>query len=359
MKRFPVLLSLVLIATLLLAACGDADMTDTPATPGAGVVTETAMVPETGSDVEMTPTLAVDATEVVTDPTPVAGATEQATPVAGDDMNQCRAYQLDDYLDYEVANADGEEIGEVDGVVIFRDATITGAEGAPDFSNFQAGQYGNPQVAYFVVDFNDDAGFGDGETLMPFGAFNPLNNETPFEDCRMMFASAYEMTDFPVWDWDDRPDFTVDNWDEEWVSFWGNLGVTVPRAAAGGQGLGNPVVFDDDFDDINVLNLEGEDLGEIEDFIIVPSTGELSYAILAAGGFLGLGERLIPIPMNRVVWGEFGDDQNDMGVMYINHPDDGWENAPVIENLDNFDFSIDTWSDEYDAYWEGLNVTTP
>lgn len=363
MKRFPVLLSLLLIATLALAACGDADMNDTQATPGAGVITETAIVPETGAELEPTPTLVatevVVATDAVVDPTPGVGASDQVTPVADDDLSQCRPNLMTSYLDYEVAGADGETIGEVDGVVVYRDIAVDGASGAPDFSAFQAGQYANPQIAYFVVDFDDAAGFGDGETLIPFGAFTALSDETPLDDCRLTFANSYELADFPVWDWDNQPDLNNENWDDEWAGFWSNLGVTVPSAAASGQQIGNPVVFRDNFDDINVLNLNDEDLGEIEDFIIVPSTGEMQYAVLATGGFLGLGEKLVPIPLSRVIWGDFDDDQNDLGEIYINHPDDGWENAPVIEDLDNFDFTVDTWSEEFDAYWEGLNVTTP
>lgn len=360
MKRLPLLFSLLLIASFALAACGGADTNDTAATPGAGLMTETAIVPGTGAGIDATPTLVatepVLATEAV-DPTPVVGATDQVTPVAGDTTSQCHPYLLKNYTDFDVANANGDVIGEVDGLIVYRDASITGGNTAPDFSNFQAAQYGNPQIAYFIVDFDDAAGFGDGETLVPFGAFKTLSNETAFEDCRLVFASAYDASNYPVWNSDDRPDFTVDNWDEEWVSFWSNLGVTVPRAAASGQQLGNPVVFDNNFRDINVLNLQGEDLGEVEDFIIAPSTGELQYAVLATGGFLGLGEKLIPIPMNQVIWGNFDDNQNDLGEMYINHPDDGWENAPVIDNLRNFDFSVNTWADEYNAYWSSVNAT--
>lgn len=362
MKRLPVLLSFLLIATLALAACGDADM-NTTATPGVGGLVETPIVPETGAEVDATPTLvateAVMATDAVVEPTPVMGATDQVTPVAGDTTAQCLPHQLTSYLDYEVAGADGEVIGEVDGIVVYRDAAMADASGAPDFSMFQAGQYANPHIAYFVVDFDDAAGFGDSETIIPFGAFTALTDETMLEDCRLTFANSYELSDFPVWDWDNRPDFNDENWDNEWVGFWSNLGVTVPGASASGQQLGNPVVFRDNFDDINVLNLNDEDLGEIEEFILAPATGELQYAVLATGGFLGIGEKLVPIPMNQVIWGNFDDDQADLGEIYINHPDDNWENAPVIDDLDNVDFTVDTWADEFDAYWEGLNVTTP
>lgn len=388
MKKLPVLFSVLLMAALLLAACGGANNGNE--TPGVG----TDVVPETGGELDATATVGdmVDptATEAVaTEPVAEATATEAVEPTAeatateaagavdatpttdaaagGTDATAtpgegevgadvCQPNRLTSYLDYEIAGADGENIGEVDGVVVLRDAALVPATGAPDFSGFTAGQYANAQVAYFVVDFDDAAGFGDGETLVPFTAFTALNDQTPVEDCRLVFASSYELEGFPVWDWDALPDFTDENWDNEFEGFWSNLGVTVNTTGVGGQQLGNPVVFRDNFDDINVLNLNDEDLGEIEDFIIDPATGEIRYAVLAAGGFLGIGEKLIPLPMNQVIWGNFDDDAADLGEVYVNHPDDGWENAPEID-LDNVDFSADTWDDEYETYWEGVNVT--
>lgn len=374
MKRIPVLLSALLVAAMLLAACGGANNGNNPnGTPGTDVVPETGgnldatatvddMVEPTATEAvveEATPTMAAEATAteaVVEDATPTTDAGAATTPVAGDDTNECRPHQLTSYLDYEVAGADGENIGEVDGVVVLRDAAMVPATGAPDFSGFTAGQYANAQLAYFVIDFDDAAGYGDGETLVPFNAFTALTEQTMVEDCRLVLATSYELEGSPVWDWDVLPDFNDENWDNEWAGFWSNLGVTVNTTGTGGQQLGNPVVFRDNFDDINVLNLNGEDLGEIEDFIIDPATGEIRYAVLAAGGFLGIGEKLIPLPMNQIMWGNFDDDAADLGEVYINHPDDGWENAPEID-LDNVDFSTDAWSTEFDTYWEGVNVT--
>jgi sporulation protein YlmC with PRC-barrel domain len=294
--------------------------------------------------------------------TPVATTAVAATPVAGTtgDVNECRPFQLTSYLAYEVVGADGEEIGEVDGVVVYRDAALVPAAGAPDFTGFTAGQYANPTVAYLVVDFDDAAGFGDAETLIPFGAFEALNEQTAFEDCRLVFANSYELDGFPLWDWDAQPDLNEENWDDEWAGFWSNLGVNVTTTAPSGQQIGNPVIFRDNFDDINVLNLQGEDLGEIEEFILDPATGEITHAVLATGGFLGIGEKWIPIPMNQVIWGNYDEENNDLGEIYINHPDDYWSEAPVIDDLDGVDFSLDTWDDEYDLYWEGVNTrTTP
>ena len=48
--------------------------------------------------------------------------------------------------------------------------------------------------------------------------------------------------------------------------------------------------------DKKVVNEKGDKLGEVEDVIIAPDTS-LSYAIVDVGGFLGMGEHRVAVPM--------------------------------------------------------------
>jgi sporulation protein YlmC with PRC-barrel domain len=45
-----------------------------------------------------------------------------------------------------------------------------------------------------------------------------------------------------------------------------------------------------------VYNDQGEHLGEIKEFMIDTTTGEIAYAVLSFGGFLGMGDKLFAIP---------------------------------------------------------------
>ncbi len=45
-----------------------------------------------------------------------------------------------------------------------------------------------------------------------------------------------------------------------------------------------------------VKNSAGKDLGKIEELMIDLSSGQISYAVLSFGGFLGLGDKLFAIP---------------------------------------------------------------
>ena len=48
----------------------------------------------------------------------------------------------------------------------------------------------------------------------------------------------------------------------------------------------------------DVFNDAGDKVGEIEDLIITPSKS-LSYAIVGVGGFLGVGEHQVAVPVSR------------------------------------------------------------
>lgn len=50
----------------------------------------------------------------------------------------------------------------------------------------------------------------------------------------------------------------------------------------------------------NIFNQKGEDLGEINDVLIDENTGDITHGILAIGGWLGIGEKLTPVPWKHI-----------------------------------------------------------
>ena len=49
-----------------------------------------------------------------------------------------------------------------------------------------------------------------------------------------------------------------------------------------------------------VVDVTGEDVGKIEDLMIDVLNGQVAYAVLSFGGFLGFGDKLFAIPWSRL-----------------------------------------------------------
>jgi sporulation protein YlmC with PRC-barrel domain len=100
---------------------------------------------------------------------------------------------------------------------------------------------------------------------------------------------------------------------------------------------------------VTVENPQGDNLGEINDVVVDPSNGNVAYAVLAAGGFLGLGEKLFAIP-----WGAFqtvadDDDKTEIERLILETDKDRMQNAPG--------FDKDNWPDMANPEW-GQTVHT-
>lgn len=51
-----------------------------------------------------------------------------------------------------------------------------------------------------------------------------------------------------------------------------------------------------------VYNRQGEKLGEVYNFMVGKQTGEVAYAIMSFGGFLGIGQKYHPLPWNALTY---------------------------------------------------------
>src|ERR671921_427456 len=49
-----------------------------------------------------------------------------------------------------------------------------------------------------------------------------------------------------------------------------------------------------------VYNMKGERLGEVYNVMIDKYTGQVAYAVMSFGGFLGIGERYHPLPWKKL-----------------------------------------------------------
>lgn len=75
----------------------------------------------------------------------------------------------------------------------------------------------------------------------------------------------------------------------------------------------------------SVCNPQGEDLGKIEDLMLNVEQGEVSYAVLSFGGFMGMGDKLFAVPMSALRV----DTDNERLVLNVDK--DRLENAPGFD----------------------------
>jgi sporulation protein YlmC with PRC-barrel domain len=88
-----------------------------------------------------------------------------------------------------------------------------------------------------------------------------------------------------------------------------------------------------------VVNSAGETLGELKELMIDLDNGQIAYAVLSFGGFLGMGDKLFAIPWEALTL------QTDEHDFILNVDKETLENAPG--------FDKDRWPDtaQYEAGW--------
>jgi sporulation protein YlmC with PRC-barrel domain len=66
------------------------------------------------------------------------------------------------------------------------------------------------------------------------------------------------------------------------------------------KGPGPELMSADTLSGNDVYNSDGEDLGEVKDFMLNMSDGKVGYAVLSFGTFLGMGEKLFAVPWDAL-----------------------------------------------------------
>ena len=104
--------------------------------------------------------------------------------------------------------------------------------------------------------------------------------------------------------------------------------------------------------DYRVKSQQGEDLGKIEEVMIDMELGRVAYAVLSFGGFLGLGNKWVPVPWDAVVL------QPDEKVLLLKIEKEKIQKAPNFEPATLPELANRQWGAVihtyygYPPYWE-------
>ena len=95
----------------------------------------------------------------------------------------------------------------------------------------------------------------------------------------------------------------------------------------------------------SVYNQDGESLGAIHDVMIEKRNGQVSYAVLSFGGFLGLGAKYHPLPWNQLTYSE----QHQGYVLNLDKRQ--LEGAPAYDASDSPDWNASGYRTRIDDYY--------
>jgi len=107
--------------------------------------------------------------------------------------------------------------------------------------------------------------------------------------------------------------------------------------SSSGSGPGPALMGADTLIGDSVVNGQEEDLGDIKEIMLDMRNGQVAYAVLAFGGFLGMGEKLFAVPWQALHL----DTANKRFVLNVDK--DRLSNAPG--------FDPDAWPDMSEAGW--------
>lgn len=101
----------------------------------------------------------------------------------------------------------------------------------------------------------------------------------------------------------------------------------------------------------SVMNRSDENLGKIEEIVLDPHRGKISYAVLSFGGFLGVGDKWFAIPWDALNV-KYDNDTKDKFHFVLNIDKERLKNAPGFDKNHFPDVANPKWSVDVDVFYK-------
>jgi sporulation protein YlmC with PRC-barrel domain len=93
-----------------------------------------------------------------------------------------------------------------------------------------------------------------------------------------------------------------------------------------------------------VYNRQGESLGSIYDVMIDKRSGDVAYAVMSFGGFLGIGQRYHPLPWNMLDYDErqsgyvvdLNKEMLEKAPSYAQDQEPNWADQTYVRRIDDY-----------------------
>jgi sporulation protein YlmC with PRC-barrel domain len=100
-----------------------------------------------------------------------------------------------------------------------------------------------------------------------------------------------------------------------------------------------------------VVNLQGDNLGSVDDIVMDPQNGKIAYLVIARGGIFGFGKKYVPVP-----WEDFKAAPGNK-LLVLASSKASMDGAPQVKEDQNFqqgDFAVE--AQKLNAYWAAHRV---
>ena len=94
-----------------------------------------------------------------------------------------------------------------------------------------------------------------------------------------------------------------------------------------------------------VYNRQGERLGSVYNFMVDKRSGQVEYAVMSFGGFLGIGDSYHPLPWKALTY------DTGQGGYVVDLDKDRLQGAPSYQRSDTPDWSDPSYSRRIDDYY--------
>jgi|tagenome__1003787_1003787.scaffolds.fasta_scaffold20990109_9 sporulation protein YlmC with PRC-barrel domain len=111
------------------------------------------------------------------------------------------------------------------------------------------------------------------------------------------------------------------------------------------EGQASSLITSDSVEGMPVYDVHGKRIGKVERLMIDKLTGQIAYAILSFGGFLGIGEDHFPIPWSMLTCNEKPDG------FQVDITEEELKNAPKIEQRENWEQTTRARNQDVYDYW--------
>jgi sporulation protein YlmC with PRC-barrel domain len=304
--------------------------------------TATPAVEATSVDVapaEATSTAAVTETPVV-EPTTVVTGTDETRP------SILAIVQVSELLDMEIRGGSDEEIGNILDVLVDE----------------------NGMLQYIILDANDEA-LGDDHTTtmtetettngnfivegtavaLPWNNFtiqaDSLTADDP-DDVVLLYNGDNLGIDSTEFDMSllDEDGYLIQDMDD-------SDDTPIPAEYAG-------LIQLSEYDDYEVMNANNENLGDVDDMLVNLREGQVVYIVMNVGGFLGIGDKSVAIPWQRLELQQTSgeSDAEDERIWFLlNTTAETLEDVPDLELSDWQPMVADEdWDIDIRNYWESI-----